>query len=90
MDEGLECAGVIVAVERGDGLAGNGQEFLGESVEVGILEQVVVADDADSMTASGVAASVDGRPDSPHRLVVEGFGIVAKVVVLPELAERAR
>ena len=42
------------------------------------------------MTPARIAPCLDGSLDTPHRLFVEGFGVVAEVVVLAEFAEGAR
>ena len=90
MDERPEQMGEVFTIEGGDGLAGNCQEFFGEAVEVGFLEEIVVADDANAVATAGVPACVYGRHDAAHRLVMEGLGVVAEVVVLAEFAESAR
>jgi len=76
-----EHPGVVSAVEGRDRGSRDGQQLLGEALEVVLGQQVVVADDPHPVARTGHATGGDRLLDPAHGLVAVGLGVLAQLPV---------
>jgi hypothetical protein len=83
-----ECVRQILTVQKLNAAARAGEEGPRKAAIIILLQQLVIADDANAVAGAGIRARSNGRCHTPLCFFAERLGIIAHVLV--EFAEDTR